>query len=136
MLGMESKPPKGGPMEIIYAALAIIIGISLLIGVFGQWIIIDDPIPPGTTVYVKDESKVYYAPPYILGNKYPAGLDVSDLRAMPVAEAEASGFKADPQCAEMGYFKERYNLKDRILIKIGLVEPEPSRWNKDGSWNW
>ena len=42
---MESKPPKGGPMEIIYAALAIIIGISLLIGVFGQWIIIDDPIP-------------------------------------------------------------------------------------------
>ena len=136
MLRMESNSLKGGPMEKIYAALAIIIGISLLIGVFGQWIIVDEPVPPGTYVYVKDQTKVYYAPPYILGNKYPSGLDVSDLQAMTVADAEANGFQADPQCIEMGYFKERYSFKDRILIKIGLVQPESSRWNEDGSWNW
>jgi len=133
---MRTNPLKGGPMEKIYSIIAIVVGISVLVAVFGQWIIIKDPVPPGTIVYVDKKTNVYFAPPYILGNKYPSTMDVSNLQAMTVADAQMNNYQADDKCVEMGYFREPYTLKDRILIKIGLVQPNPSRWNLDGSWNW
>ncbi|NLK51114.1 MAG: hypothetical protein GX295_01525 [Syntrophomonadaceae bacterium] len=136
MLLMKTDPIKGGPIEKIYAIIAVIIGISVLVALFGQLIMIKTPIPPETIVYVDEESHIYYAPPYILGEKYPSDLDVRNLKAMTVNEAKKSNYKADDECVEMGYFREQYTLKDRILIFIGLIQPGPSRWNPDGSWNW
>jgi hypothetical protein len=133
---LETDPIKGGPMEKLYAIIAIIIGLSVLIALFGQLIMIKKPIPPATIVYVNEGTNIYYAPPYILGNKYPSDLDVSNLKAMTIAEAESNNYQADNKCEEMGYFREQYSLKDTILIKIGLIELPPSRWNPDGSWNW
>ena len=45
-------------------------------------------------------------------------------------------YKADEDCVELGYFKQKSTLNDRLRIMAGLVEKPPSRWNEDGSWNW
>ena len=123
-------------MEKLYAIIALIIGISVLIALFGQLIMINKPIPPEAIVYVDEKTHFYYAPPYIIGNKYPSDLDVSNLKAMTIAEAESNNYQPDEKCKEMGYFRVQNTLKDTILLKIGLIEPPPSRWNPDGSWNW
>jgi hypothetical protein len=68
--------------------------------------------------------------------KYPADFDESSLKAQTVAEALQKGHKADKACVDMGYFKQRSTLNDRIMITIGLAEKQPTRWNADGSWNW
>jgi hypothetical protein len=133
---LKTDPIKGGPIEKLYAIIAIIIGLTVLIALFGQLIMIKNPIPPETIVYVDENTHSYYAPPYIIGNKYPSDLDVSTLKAMTIAEAESNNYQADEKCEEIGYFREQNTLKDTILIKIGLIEPPPSRWNQDGSWNW
>lgn len=133
---MQPDPVKLGPLETLYAAIAILVGLVVLITLFGQLIMIKKTIPPETIVYVEENTGIYYAPPYILGNKYPPELDISNIKAMKVADAEKSNFKPDETCVKMGYFKEENNLKDVLLIKIGIIEPAPSRWNADGSWNW
>ena len=133
---MQPDPVKLGPLETLYAAIAILVGLVVLIALFGQLIMVKKTIPPDTIVYVDEKTGIYYAPPYILGNKYPPELDISNIKAMKVAEAEKNNFKPDETCVKMGYFKEENNLRDVLLIKLGIIEPAPSRWNPDGSWNW
>ncbi len=133
---MTSELPKAGIMERLYAVIAIVIGVIVLLGLLGQQIIVGISIPPENIVYIDEVSHIYYAPPYILGNKYPAGLDISNLKGKTVYEAQKEKYVADSKCVEMGYFKEKYTVTDFILVKIGLIQPPPSRWNPDGSWNW
>lgn len=130
---MQLEMPKS---ERVYSVLAILIGIMILLRLVGQFIIIADKAPPQAVVYVDQSSGIYYAPPYILGKKYPAGLDESNLKALSLAEAEQKSYQADPVCVEQGYFKQKSTLNDRLRIKTGLAEAPPSRWNADGSWNW
>ncbi|NLX87837.1 MAG: hypothetical protein GXZ09_00280 [Syntrophomonadaceae bacterium] len=122
--------------ERIYAFLAILLGILILLGLVGQFIIISDEPPPQAVVYMDQSTGIYYAPPYILGKKYPPGLDESRLKAITIAEAKQMSYKADEDCVELGYFKQKSTLNDRLRIMAGLVEKPPSRWNEDGSWNW
>lgn len=122
--------------ERLYSLIAMVIGIMVLLGLVGQFVIIADKIPAYAVVYSDSDTGIYYAPPYILGQKYPEGFDETNLRAETVAEARQKGFKAERACVDMGYFKQRKTLNDRIMIKLGLVDSAPSRWNEDGSWNW
>jgi len=122
--------------EKFYAIVAILLGILILLGLIGQFIIISDQPPPQAVVYLDQSTGIYYAPPYILGKKYPAGLDESNLQAITIAEAKQKSYKADPDCVELGYFKQKSTLNDRLRIMTGLAEKPPSRWNEDGSWNW
>lgn len=122
--------------ERVYSVLAILIGVLILLGLVGQFIIIADQAPPQAVVYVDQSTGVYYAPPYILGKKYPPGLDESNLKAMTISEAGQKSYQADPVCADQGYFKQKNTLNDKLRIKVGLADAPPSRWNPDGSWNW
>lgn len=132
---MESEI-KSGPVEHLYKIIAIAIGTVVLLGLFGNLIVIGKNPAPNVVVYVDQKSHIYYAPPYILGKKSPPDLDVSGIKGETIAEAAKNQDKPDSTCVEMGYFKEKYTLTDTILIKIGAVNPSPSRWNADGSWNW
>ena len=133
---MTLEVPKAGFMERLYAFIAIAIGVVVLLSLFGQLVLVGKNIPPENIVYIDEASHIYYAPPYILGNKYPSGLDISNLKGKPVSEAQRENYVADIKCVEMGYFKEKTTLTNDILVKMGLSHPKPSRWNPDGSWNW
>jgi len=127
---------KRTPMERVYSLIAIIIGIIFLFSLLGQTIKITKDIPPNTIVYVDQGNSVYYAPPYILGKKYPNTLDVNILKAKTVSECKQNNYKADSACIDLGYFQEQDTLTNTVLVKLGLAKPKPSRWNPDGSWNW
>ncbi|HCF51410.1 MAG TPA: hypothetical protein DER60_14080, partial [Syntrophomonas sp.] len=109
---MKSMQFEMSNSERIYSILAILIGIVILLGLVGQFIIISDKAPPQAVVYVDQSTGIYYAPPYILGKKYPAGFDESNLKAVTVAEAEQKSYEADPACVELGYFKQKSTLND------------------------
>jgi hypothetical protein len=110
-------------MERVYSLIAIIIGIIFLISLLGQSIKITHNIPPTAIVYVDEGTHIYYAPPYILGKKYPSTLDVNNIKGKTVSESEQNNFKADPTCVELGYFKEQDTLTHTILVKLGLSKP-------------
>jgi hypothetical protein len=123
-------------MERFYSLIAIIVGIAFLIGLLGQEIMIGKDIPPNIIMYVDETTNIYYAPPYIDGKKYPSTLNVNNLKAKTLSEVQENNYKADSECTELGYFDEKTTLSYNILVRIGWVKPNPSRWNADGSWNW
>jgi len=124
------------PMERIYYTIALVVGIIFLFSLVGQTINITTKVPATAIVYVDEQNQVYYAPPYILGNKYPPTLDADILKAHTLADSEKNNYKPDRNCVELGYFKEQDTLTHTVLAKLGLANPKPSRWNPDGSWNW
>jgi hypothetical protein len=133
-MSLEAK--SGNFMERFYTLIAITVGIVFLIGLIGQQIMIGKNMPPNIIMYVDETSNIYYAPPYIDGKKYPSDLNVNSLKAKTLAEIQKSDFEVDSNCSELGYFDEKTTLTHNILVKLGWVEPNPSRWNPDGSWNW
>jgi hypothetical protein len=133
---MSLKITNGKFMERFYSLIAIIVGIAFLIGLLGQEIMIAKNIPPNIIMYVDETANIYYAPPYIEGKKYPSNLNINSLKAKTLSEVQKNNYKADSNCVKLGYFEEKTTLTNTILVKMGLVKPNPSRWNPDGSWNW
>ena len=133
---MSLEMKNGKFMERFYTLIAIAVGIVFLLGLLGQEIMIGKDIPPNIIVYVDETTKTYYAPPYIDGKKYPDNLSVSNLKSQTYSQAQNNKYKADSNSVELGYFDEKTTLNNTILVKLGWVEPNPSRWNPDGSWNW
>lgn len=127
---------NGKFMERFYSLIAIIVGIVFLIGLLGQEIMIGKNMPPNVIVYVDETTNIYYAPPYIDGKKYPSNLSLNSLKAKTLSEVQKNNYEADSKCMELRYFAEKTTLTNTILVKTGLVKPNPSRWNPDGSWNW
>ncbi len=122
-------------MERLYFAIALVVGFIFIFSLLGRSINITATVPDYAIVYVDEQNQVYYAPPYILGNKYPPALDPEILTAYTVADSNTSNFQPDQECIELGYFKEQDTLTHLIMVKFGLAEPKQSRWNPDGSWN-
>lgn len=133
---MNSEIVKGKPVDRLYGVIAIVIGIVVLLGLLGQKVIIAKDAPPYVIVYVNQNTGIYYAPPYIDGKKYPADLDISNIKAETLMESRQKNYKLDQACDEIGYFKTKNTLTDTIFVGIGVMRPSPSRWNPDGSWNW
>jgi hypothetical protein len=133
---MSLEMKNGKFMERFYTLIAIIVGVIFLIGLLGQEIMIGKSLPPNLIVYVDETTNTYYAPPYIEGKKYPDNLNVSNLKARTLSEAKQNNYKADSNGVELGYFAEKTTLTNNILVRLGWVKPNPSRWNPDGSWNW
>lgn len=123
-------------MERVYYAIALSVGLFFLFSLLGQSIMVTIKIPSYAIVYVDETKSVYYAPPYINGNKYPNSVNVKTLKGYTLVQCENSNIKADEQCVELGYFKEQDTLTHTIGVKLGISNPKPSRWNPDGSWNW
>lgn len=136
---MSSDIARGKPSDRLYTIIAVFIGVVAFLALFGQFIMVKKAPPPRADVYVDEVIGIYYAPPYILGKKYPPDFDeaiIKRLKCMPIGEAQQKNYKADQTCEEMGYFREQVTLNQKLLIIAGYYEEKPSRWNTDGSWNW
>jgi hypothetical protein len=56
-------------------------------------------------------------------------------KTMVLSEAKERGFKPDPHCQDLGYFRgNTLFLYQAILSKFGIQYN--SRWDKDGNWLW
>ncbi|MDD4801569.1 MAG: hypothetical protein PHF24_01320 [Syntrophomonas sp.] len=133
---MSGEIHKGKFIENFYSIIALIVGVIFIIGLVGQEIMLSKDMPANMIVYVDESRSIYYAPPYIDGKKYPDNLKINAIKALTAAEAQNKKFMADNDCIELGYFEEKTTLTHNILVKLGLTDPNPSRWNPDGSWNW
>ncbi len=128
-------------MSIKKDIIAIFIGLIIFISVFGSVYTVKLEAPGHAVVYADPEKKVYYAPPYIDGlmsqSKLPKEIDAKKLKPYPMAEARVMQYRADETSRERGYFVQQYrSLSSYILEKAKIVKPLPTRWNKDGTWNW
>ena len=85
--------------------------------------------PDYAEVYVNDAVKTYLAPPCITA--------AVGLRAITAGEARRLGYRPDSKCRDEGSFtQDDRSLTGKLFQKIGILKPIPSRWNKDGSWNY
>ncbi|MDR1160488.1 MAG: hypothetical protein LBK69_07690 [Syntrophomonadaceae bacterium] len=123
-------------VERLYATVAIIIGLILLMSFLGRYLMISMEAPENMIVYALEDANVYYAPPYIENNGHLEAIEVKKLKAMTIKEAKELNYKRDANSNDLGYFKEMTTLNYNILLAFGLTEPNPSRWNEDGTWNW
>jgi hypothetical protein len=123
-------------LESLYAIGAIIIGLILLVSFLGRYLMISAEAPENMIVYALEDTNIYYAPPYIENHENSGGIEVSKLKAMTIKEAKELKYKRDASSSALGYFEEATTLNYNILLILGLTEPNPSRWNEDGTWNW
>jgi len=116
-------------MEKIFVFIkvtAALIGVLMLIGL---GIRSSKGMPDNAIVYVNDATKTYIAPSCIRL--------LTECRRITAGEARILGYKPDLKCRDMGEFiqKDR-SLTGNLLQTIGILEPVPSKWNEDGSWNY
>ncbi|MDA2937392.1 hypothetical protein MYX75_03910 [Acidobacteria bacterium AH-259-A15] len=103
--------------------------VSLAAVIVGLGIGTTKPMPDHAILLVDDETDTYFALPCVP--------DPDRFRAGTVAEARKLNYKPDPECREQGWFiQERRSLTGRLLEALGILNPLPSRWNADGTWNW
>ena len=115
-----------GKVYVVIKFSAALIGVLLFIGLgIGS----SKGMPENAQVYVNDTTKTYVAPPCIKTEK--------GLRRITVGEARKLGYGPDARCRDEGAFlQDDRSLTGMLLQKIGVLRPIPSRWNKDGSWNY
>ena len=129
-------------MSIKKDIIAILVGILIFILLFGSVYTVKIPAPDFAVVYVDQEKKIYYAPPYVDKLSKPAGpaqtnIDVKKLKASTIKEMRDLKYTPDGDSREKGYFVQNYrSFTGYLMEKAGLAKPLPSRWNKDGAWNW
>lgn len=116
-------------------AFSLIAGAAFI----GLFISTTTVMPNNAQVLIDKQKNVYYAPPYVveLISKNPNLFNKNKLVISSSITADTFAIDPDPECRDLGYFQQdnrNYTLK--TLEKIGLLEPEKSRWNRDGTWNW
>lgn len=121
--------------------MAIFIGLIIFISLFGSIFTVKQTVPDYAIVYADPEKKIYYAPPYIDNlkslSKLPRDINEKKLRAVTLKEARDLQCQPDNTSNEKGYFVQQYRKASSFLLeKAGILKPLPSRWNKDGTWNW
>ncbi len=90
-------------------------------------------VPAAAWVYVDLGQRVYYAPTYLRDS----GRDTAGMLLTTVGEAKKMQYAPDPGARNAGYFQQPgRSMSGRILQSLGLLPPLPSRWNRDGTWNW
>jgi hypothetical protein len=54
-----------------------------------------------------------------------------------ISEVHAQNLRADPACRGEGDFTmQGRSVSGLLLERIGILPPQKSRWNPDGSWNY
>jgi hypothetical protein len=85
-------------------------------------------MPGNAIMFINDETKTFTAPFCVKENKA--------FRASSYAEVEKLNYKHQ-ECEEGNLFLEEGRSIPGILFEyVGILKPLPSRWNKDGTWNW
>ncbi len=112
--------------------IALVVVISLfLIGFFlSIYLTVEERIPGNAVVVVTLEDKLYHSIHFdyicVAGKT---------AKTMLLSEANDNGFKPDPHCQDLGYFRgNTLFLYQVILSKLGLQYT--SRWDKEGNWLW
>lgn len=107
---------------------SLLIFLIVLIGI-GYYIEIIPNMPEHALLYIDDNTHTYFAPPCVN--------DLKKYRSCTAAVAYRLKYKPDPKCRDKGGFiQEGRSLIGYILERIGVINPLPSRWNSDGTWNW
>jgi hypothetical protein len=87
-------------------------------------------LPENALLYLDDASETYYAPTCDIALH-------AKLRRTTFGEAQRLAYRADPECRQSGGFRsEERSLTGLLLVRLGILDPFPSRWNGDGSWRW
>jgi len=103
----------------------------LLVGFFlSIYITVEETMPGNAVVVITQEDKLYHSIHFdyicVAGKT---------ARTTTLNEALKMGYKPDPHCQELGYFRgNRRFLFYHILSKLGIQVN--SRWDKDGNWLW
>ena len=114
------------------AKIFIVIALSAAVIFFflGIYLTVDEKIPDNAVVVVTLEDKLYHS----IHFDYICVADKT-LKSMPFSEAREKGFKADPHCEDLGYFRgNTLFLYQYVFSRIGLQFN--SRWGKNGDWLW
>jgi hypothetical protein len=87
-------------------------------------------MPDHAVVIVDADRKLYLAPPCVSeGMRY--------FPRLTIAQARKLGFQPEPSCRDQeGFVQEARSLSGIWFERLGLLNPLPSRWNADGTWNW
>ena len=118
-------------MKRIYQiALVGVISLALIGFFLGIYVTVEERIPDRAVVVVTLEDKLYHSIHFdyicVAGKT---------AKTMKLSEAEEKGFKPDPHCHDLGYFRgNTLFLYQVILSKLGLQYA--SRWDKEGNWLW
>ena len=115
--------------------IAIYIGIAVfLVLIFGLGIKTTRVMPDNAVIVVNDTLRIY-APPHCY--KETGRVTPNDTYTTIFSEIKGKGYEPDSICRNQGYFHdEPVSILRDILENNGILKPRPSRWKKDGSWNW
>ena len=117
--------PKKGKIVVVILVSLLVIGFFLSI-----YITVDEKIPGNAVVVVTEEDKLYHS----IHFDYVC-VSGKTAKTTTLTEALAKGYKPDPHCQNLGYFRgNRRFLFHHLLSKLGIQVS--SRWDRYGNWLW
>lgn len=118
-------------MKNKHKIISAIFVISLLIFFFMSiYITVEEEMPNNAVVIISLEDGLYHSIHFDF-----ICLENKTAKTTTLADAIAEGYKPDPHCQSLGYFRGNTRfLLYQLLFKLG-VEVD-SRWDKYGNWLW
>lgn len=121
IIGMTKK------YQIITVALISLFLVSFFLSIY---ITVEEEIPDNAVVVVTHENMLYHSIHFdhiCLANRR--------AETTTLAAARSEGYKCDPHCENLGYFRgNRRFLFHHLLSKLGIRGN--SRWDAEGNWLW
>ncbi len=113
--------------QIIIVVLVTLILIGFFLSIY---ITVQEHMPDNAVVVITQEDHLYHSIHF--DYTCVAG---KTARITTLKKALEMGYKPDPHCQELGYFKgNRRFLFYELISKLGIQVN--SRWDKDGNWLW
>jgi hypothetical protein len=117
---------KGNSMSDTIRFVVLILMFTFLAGFY---IVPTRDMPDNALVLLDDQHKTYFSPSCAHEKK--------TLRPATAAEVRRLKYEPDKACREKtGFSQDSRSLSGKLMERLGLLPPLPSRWNKDGTWNW
>ncbi|MDY6881767.1 MAG: hypothetical protein V2J25_03535 [Desulfatiglans sp.] len=112
--------------------IVTVIVVSLVVVAFflSIYISVEETMPDNTVVVITLEDKLYHSIHFdylcVAGKT---------AKTTTLSEARSKGYKPDPHCQSLGYFRgNKRFLFHHLLAKLGIKAN--SRWDRYGSWLW
>jgi len=87
--------------------------------------------PDYAFVFVDSTKNVYMAPPCVSQDRWTL------LPRLTIGQAHKLRMDPESTCRnDGGFVQDGRSLSGQFLEKVGVLSPQQSRWNSDGSWNW
>jgi len=114
-----------------YQIITVIIVSLLVIGFFlSIYVTVEEKMPNNAVFLITLEDKLYHSIHFdysCLANK--------TAKTTTLGEALTKGYRPDPHCKNLGYFRgNRRFLFHHLLSRLGIETN--SRWDKYGNWLW